>query len=640
MTDETLALPAPREPLLLPAPEQPKLLPPPKSPGERRGAPDGRDGKGRRFRVLAIAAAAVLLLLLIGWFFHHRQASEAEQANQDARDLIPTVSVVDVKTSSSTSDLRLPGSISPMTEASLFARASGYLSARYVDIGDTVRRGQVVAEIDSPDLDQQVLMARQQLDQARSSVNDAKARVTLSQVSYDRLVQLIKDQAVAQQQVDQARQDLDTAKAAVVSAAANVGAQQANLQRLVVLQGYEKVRAPFDGIVTVRNIDVGALINASGANSASSGTMNSSSASSSASGSSSGSGSASSSATETQNGSGSSSTELFRIAQADRVRVFVSVPQENAAAVEQDTPANVFVQGFDVPFKGTVTRTAQSLDPAARTLLTEVQVSNPQHRLVSGMYAQVGFESPRRGTPLLIPGEAVMARADGLRVAVIEDLTPEERAKLPKPDPAAKKRRQKEREEKQAGKGDDKGDDKGGEKGGDKGGEKGDDAKGKGGGSDKADSGKGGQAKGGRGDSSDQDDQDPSKARRIRLVKVEVGRDYGNEIEVTRGLTAGMTIVANPGDDVTDGAIVIAHPRENEGQKQGQGQARGGGDRQQGGGGAADQDAGGNGEKDRSGASAAGSGGSTAPARGPGGRDAPPQGIGSPSMEAPTKGRH
>ena len=606
MTEETLALPRPEETKLLPAPEQPKLLPAPK-PGSRD---DGGDRR-KRFRVIAIVVAVIVLLLLLGWFFHHRRESEARQANEDARNLIPTVGVIDVRTSSATSELRLPGSISPLTEASLFARASGYLATRHVDIGDAVHRGQVLAEIDSPDLDQQVAMARQQLDSTRSAVNDAKARVALSQVSYDRLAQLIKDQAVAQQQVDQGRQDLDTARAGVVSAVANVGSAQANLQRLVVLQGYEKVRAPFDGIVTARNVDVGALINASGANSASSSTMNSASTSS---GASSGTGSANSSATETQNMSGGSSTELFRIAQADRVRVFVSVPQENAASVDADTPANVFVQGFDEPFKGSVTRTAQSLDPSARTLLTEVQVPNPQHRLVPGMYAQVGFESPRRGTPLLIPGEAVMARADGLRVAVVEDLTPEERAKLPKPDPDAKKRRAKERQEKQAGKGDEKAGENEEGKGRDKGGDKPGD--------------KSGQAGSGAASGDDTDDQDPAQARRIRLRKVELGRDYGNEVEIVRGLQAGMTIVANPNDDVTDGTIVIARQQHKGGS----------GDDGPGAGGkkASDQ----SGTTDKSGASAAGSGGSTNPASGPGGKDAPPQGIGSPSMEAPTKGRH
>ncbi len=584
------------EPLLLAAPAVPLLLPAPGG-AAGDGAKDDGDHRRRR-RVLWIALAVVVVLFVVGWFFHHRQAKQADEANQRARDRLPTVSVVDVKASPSSADLRLPGSITPLTEASIYARAQGYLKARYVDIGDPVRRGQVMAEIEAPDLDQEVAMARanvaqasEQLAQARTAVDDAKARVDLAKVTFDRLVVLVKDQAVAQQQVDQAHQDLDTARASLASSIANVGASrqnvrasEANAQRLTVLQGFLQVKAPFDGVVTARNIDVGALIGSSGtstSSSATSGPTGMSSTTSSSGGSTGGSGS-SSGATSTQTSTTGQSMELFRVASDDRLRVFVTVPQENAQAVADGTDASVFVDGFDQPFDGRVARTARSLDPTARTLLTEVQIDNAQHRLVPGMYAQVRFASRRLGAPLLIPGEAVIARAGGLTVAVIEDLRPEDRERLPKKLPAD--------DDEKGGKDADK---KGGgkEKGGkqDSGGGSGSaqkQVKGEGGGDDR---------KGGGG--SDQADDepastDPNDARRIHLQEVQVGRDYGTEIEITRGLQAGATIVANPGDDVHEGAIVM--PRKQKPKDAGQDKL---------------------------------------PPNGP------PQGNGSPSMQAPTKGR-
>ncbi len=571
----------------------------------------------------------LVVLLVVGWFLHHRRERQAEETAERARDRLPVVSAVVVESSPPLADLRLPGSISPLTEASLFARASGYLKTRNVDIGDTVRKGQVLAEIDAPDLDQQVAMARQQLGQARSAVNDAKARVDLSRVTYLRLLTLVKDQAVAQQQVDQAKQDLDTANANLASSNANVGASQANVARLTILQGYEKLRAPFDGVVTARSVDVGALVNGAGASSAASGMSGVPSGSSSSGSGASTSGGATGGATttsgggETSGGSGGAAAELFRVAQADRVRVFVTVPQENAAALEPDNPASVFVQGFDQPFDGRVTRTARSLDPTARTLLVEVQVPNPRRLLVPGMYAEVRFRTPRRGTPILVPGEAVIARADGLHVAVLEELTDDDRRRLP----------ERERDAKKSDAGGDAKNEESSKKGGDDGGRK--DGKNGGKRQSKADSGGTGDSKKGRKDddqgkqgsaaNDDANDDDPARAKRIHLQQVQVGRDYGTEIEISAGLKPGAMVVANPGDEVEEGALVIPHPRAPAGDGK-PGRAKPGGD--------------GDGQGD-------GKGGSTAaqPRGRPGdgeaklGPDAPPQGIQSSSMEAPTKGR-
>ncbi len=606
------------EPLALPAPEQPLLLPAPPGPAPRTDS-DEREARRRRRKVIAIAAIVLVALLLVGWFFHHRRDRQAKEAAERERNRLPVVSTVAVEASPPLADLRLPGSISPLTEASLFARASGYLKTRDVDIGDRVRKGQVLAEIDAPDLDQQVAMARQQVSQAGSAVNDARARVDLSRVTYLRLLTLVKDQAVAQQQVDQAKQDLDTANAGLASSIANVGASRANLARLAVLQGFEKLRAPFDGVVTARSVDVGALVNGAGASSAASGVsgVGSSASSSASSGSSSGGGTGGSTTSsggggDAQGGSGGAATELFRIAQADTVRVFVTVPQESAAALEPNDDARVYVQGFDEPFDGRLTRTSQSLDPSARTLLVEVQVPNPRRALVPGMYAEVAFRSPRQGTPLLVPGEAVIARADGLHVAVLEALRPEDRDRLPKrqppPDDDATKKgggdasSKKSGKQAQSGGGAQGGDSKKGEKDDDKGGSQGSRGQGAGG--------------------ADAIDDDPSHAKRIHLQQVQVGRDYGTEIEITRGLQAGATVVANPGDEVTEGAFVIPHPRKPKGEA---------GD---GGGPPAGTTA-----KASSPPPGGPANGSSQPAATKPGPGAAPQGIQSPSMEAPTKGR-
>ncbi len=564
--------PAAESPLLLPAPEQPLLLPAPKPKGNGAAPP-------RSYRYYWIVAIMLLVLLIVGWFFHHLQANRAEKATKDAEDRLPSVGVVEVKASPGSADLLLPGSIVPITEASLFARASGYLRERRADIGDTVKRGQVLAIVDSPDLDQQVLQGRaavaqaqQQLGQAEASVNDARARLGLARITAQRTDELGRDNAVAQQEVDQRRQERDTADASLTMSVANVGAAEANVRaaranadRLKVLQDFEQIRAPFDGVVTARNIDVGALIGSGGASSSTSGAPSSSSSEgASASGSSSPSGASSSASTSTGS-SGGQAMELFRIGQVDRLRVFVSVPQENASAVEPGTDASVFVAGFQQPFSGQVTRTAKSLDPSARTLLTEVQIDNQRRLLMPGMYSQVRFASPRSSPPLLVPGEAVIARASGMTVAVIEDLRPEDRERLPKAMPKEEKPKNDDK----------KADDK-------KADDKGSDAK----------AGKGDEKDARKGNGAGDEDDDPQHAKRIHLQPVKVGRDYGTEVEIVEGLQAGATIVANPGDFVAEGALVMPQKRK------------------------ADEE-----KNDKPGGSGA------------------PQGNQSPSMQAPTKGR-
>lgn len=494
---------------LLGAPEAPLLLPPPDRPdtdtgtgsGSGSGSAAGRHPK----RNLAIALAALLAIGFgVGWFLHHRSRHEAEEASRAQRDALPAVTVVVVQRSPGLSELLLPGSLSPVTEAALYARAAGYVRHRYADIGDSVRKGQVLADIESPELDAQVeqgraalAQARQQLNQARTSVNDAQAKLDLAQATLARYQALLAQDATTPLMVDEQRQADRSAVAALAAADANVGAAvqnvqaaRANLQRLVALQAFEQLRAPFDGIITARNVDEGALISNAGASLTSTDVSSYSSTGGSSASTSTGSATGGTSSTGSSSGSGTASSggqgaELFRIAQIDRLRVFVTVPQESAGNVQAGQAATVFVQAFGADgFGGRVSRTAGALDPTARTLLTEVQIGNPGHRLMPGMYAQVRFSSQRSAPPLLVPGEALITRSAGTFVAAMQEMSAPERQKLP---------------------------------------------------------------------ASPHRDQ----ARRVHLQPVVIGRDYGTEVEISGGLKGGEELVINPGDEVQEGAVMV-----------------------------------------------------------------------------------
>jgi multidrug efflux pump subunit AcrA (membrane-fusion protein) len=425
----------------------------------------------------------------------------------------------------------LPGSLTPIEETSIFARATGYVRRRLVDIGDVVHKGQLLAEIESPDLDQQVLQgvaavaqARQQRDQAIANVSDAQARLDLARLTLGRYERLLEQDSIAREDVDTQRQATQSAeatlradRAAVAAAEEGVRAAQAEQRRLTALQQYESVRAPFDGVVTARNIDTGALIGNSGSTQAQATTSTSAGLSSGGGGSSGSSTSALSgnSALGSTSGGGTSSAstvgaqmEMFHVAQTDTLRVYVDVPQESAALIKAGTPASVIVRELARPIYGAVTRTSRALDPAARTLLAEVQIPNRSHALVPGMFAQVRFTDPRPQAPLLVPGEAVVTRAEGPQVAVLVPLSAEARQRL----------RQQRAPEAQC-------------------------------------------------------------ARTVRLQDVSLGRDYGTVVEITRGLREGDFAVLDPGDSVRPGAFLLPQlqpPREDHAAG-GNGHAEGGG---------------------------------------------------------------
>jgi RND family efflux transporter MFP subunit len=360
---------------------------------ESPGGPARRKGPSTR---LLLALAIVGVALMVAGFFagyvprqRREQVLAAEvRAGTESR---PVVAVAEVKRSAARTNLVLPGNIQALTEAPVLARASGYLRKRYADIGDRVQEGQQLAEIEAPELKQQIRQAEAALEQARSTVQQAEAAIKqaqtnaeLARVTHQRWDNLFKKGVVSRQENDtyaaQYQAQLANVQALEKAAAAarnNAAAGEANVARLNDILGYQTVRAPFSGVITLRNVDVGALVN-------------------------------------------EGSTLLFRIAQTGQLRTYLNVPQSDAPSVRPGQQASVTIP--DLPgrkFAGAVARTANALDPATRTLLVEVHLPNPSGTLMPGMFAQVELAVPRKDPPLEIPGDTLVVRSDGPQVAVI-----------------------------------------------------------------------------------------------------------------------------------------------------------------------------------------------------------------------------
>ncbi len=309
------------------------------------------------------------------------------------------VDVVAARRSSAQSDLELPGTTTGLVEAPIYARASGYVSKRYVDIGDRVRAGQLMAVIDAPDLDQEVDQARSNLRQSESVLGQTEAQLNLAKITWDRWDVLVQRGVLSKQEGDTQHANYLVAEANVKAAQSTVLANRAALDRLLHLQSYERVTAPFNGIVTARNIDVGSLISASGG----------------------GLGSGVTGAALPTTGT-SQGGEMFRVAQIDRLRLFVTVPEVYAPDITVGESVNCYFDAVSqTPFEGKVTRTANAVDPTTRTLLTEVQVPNPNGRLLPGMFTRAVFAHLRAEPPIIVPSDSIIARANGLSIAVVQD---------------------------------------------------------------------------------------------------------------------------------------------------------------------------------------------------------------------------
>jgi membrane fusion protein, multidrug efflux system len=337
-----------------------------------------------RTRAVAIGVIAALVLggaFLFGWLPRRHAQKELAAETRATEGARLRVEVIAPKLASSDRALVLPGNVQPLEETTLYARATGYVRKWNADIGDKVKEGDVLAEIDTPELDQQLDEAKAQLTRAEAGIVQAKANTAFAKQSLERAQNMAQQGVASTQELDQRRTEAQVAEANVTVAIAAADAQRANIRRLSQLKSFAHVVAPFAGTVTQRTVERGALVNAS-------------------------------------NGS-----PLYKVAATDPVRVFVQVPQDVAPTVRVDLPAQITVREFaDRKFEGKVARAAGALDPATRTMTTEIRVPNPKNELLGGMYAQAALTLPAPHRVFELPATAVMNDMNGLRVAVI---TPE-----------------------------------------------------------------------------------------------------------------------------------------------------------------------------------------------------------------------
>ena len=392
-------------------------------------APKARAGFPWRMLVIgASLAVGVAVLVVVGTLprLWHDKAIQSAAAAKAADPLV--VMTAAAHRSPADAERGLPGNCLPMLETSLYARTNGYIQERLVDIGDHVRDGQLMAVISAPDVNDQLTQSKADLLQAEANLNLNKANAEYARTT------LARDQAsgliaVPAQQLDQDRAASLTAQASVKAAEASIEVYKATVQRYADLVSFQQIKAPFHGVVTVRNYDKGALILADS----------------------------------------TAALPMFHVAQIDVVRVFVNVPQIFASGVRPGQTAVVYRREHPGrKFSGKVTRTASALDPNTRTMLTEVDVPNPDAALLPGMYLQVDFNFPRQEPSLMIPSAAVTNRADGAWVGVLDG------------------------------------------------------------------------------------------QNAVHYQKVQLGRDFGTDIEVLDGLSEGATVIVRPGDELPDGTVVQA----------------------------------------------------------------------------------
>jgi membrane fusion protein (multidrug efflux system) len=340
-------------------------------------APTPRPLSARRIASAVVAAAAIFVVAFVVGTLPRVKTARA-LATIARQDATPTVQVTRIKRGLPRANLDLPGTLQPIHQAAIYARTSGYVKNWNVDIGRTVRAGDVLAVIETPDLDEQLAQSKANLEQAKSGLD-------LARVEQQRWAAMVKDSVVT---VDEYDQKVQIARAA----AAAVGADEADVRRLEALQSFEHVTAPFSGIVTSRNVDVGAFVQAGGGMI---GALPS-------------------------NGS-TAPTSLFQMAETDTVRVYVTVPQTNATSIAPGQVADVRVTEFPGQiFTGRVVRTARAVDPQSRTLLTEIQILNPKRVLLPGMYAEIQFAFNRANPPLIVPATALLPLTDGMKVLEVD----------------------------------------------------------------------------------------------------------------------------------------------------------------------------------------------------------------------------
>jgi RND family efflux transporter MFP subunit len=378
---------------------------------------------------LAVVLAAAAVIATIPRVTNQRSLDAAAAQIATAK---PRVTVAKAQRPAATSDRVLPGNALALDNAALFPRATGYVAERKVDIGDHVKKGELLALISAPDIDDQLNQSKANLAQAKANLVQAQANEVFAVSDEKRYGVLVKTQAASQEDWESKVDAAKVARATVTAMEAAINVNEATLQRFVDLQAFEKITAPFDGVITARHFDVGDLMTA-----------------------------------DTPN----TTRLMYEIQRTDILRVHANVPQVYATTIKVGEQAVVFRRESPAEqYTGTVTRTSNALDPAARTLLIEVQVPNPNDALRPGMFLQVKFVSPRGVSAVLIPSAAIVIRDNVRQVAVLDD------------------------------------------------------------------------------------------QHRVSYQKVELGRDFGAEIEVTSGLHDGQTVLVYPGDQLAPGTEVDPVP--------------------------------------------------------------------------------
>jgi RND family efflux transporter MFP subunit len=339
----------------------------------------------RRWGGRLFALSAFLLLttgISLGASRHHSQRRQVMATAEEMREFASTVSVGQVEASPSVVSVTLPGTTAAFAAANIYARATGYISKRNVDIGDHVKQGELLAELAVPEIDDQISQNEATLEQLKAAVQQAQANATLAQATWGRDKPLLRDGWVTGHQGDIDSQTVKADEAAVSVAQANVSAQERLLRVLRQNRAYASVVAPFDGIITQRNVDVGSLVQ----------------------------------------GNANTGTFMFEIMQKDVIRVWVYVPQDAAFGVAPGVDAIVRVPELpNREFPGKVTRIADALQSGTRTLLTEIDIPNPDGALPPGIYCSVELKIPRKTPSFLIPAEALIFNRNGLHAAVVKN---------------------------------------------------------------------------------------------------------------------------------------------------------------------------------------------------------------------------
>jgi RND family efflux transporter MFP subunit len=318
---------------------------------------------------LGIAVIAIVVLLVVVFGLLARSSSERKLEKEAAVAAVASVNVIYPAPSTLSSEIALPGNTQAFTDTPIYARTSGYLKSWYFDIGAHVRKGQLMAQIETPELDQQ-------LQVAQADLKSAQANLDLADVTSARYQNLLKTNSVSKQETDVAMSDATAKRAAV-------DASMANVRRLEQLQSFEKVYAPFDGIITARNIDIGGLIQA---------------------------------------GENTTPKELFHLAAIGKIRVFVAVPEAYSAAIKDGGKASLTLDEYPGrQFVGTIARNSNAIDLVSRTLNVEVDIDNPKSELLPGAYVFVHFKVPEHAASLMIPSNTLLFRAEGLRVGVVRN---------------------------------------------------------------------------------------------------------------------------------------------------------------------------------------------------------------------------